>query len=86
MADLAAAHPGQVTLLGYNYLRSPAFQAARALVAEWVIGQPLAIRGVYDEDYSADPTLPWSWRMTHQGAVWARLAIWAAIWSASWSR
>lgn len=67
MADLAAAHPGQVTLLGYNYLRSPAFQAARALVADGVIGQPLAFRGVYDEDYSADPTLPWSWRMTHQG-------------------
>lgn len=66
MADLAARHPGQVTLLGYNYLRNPAFRAARALVAQGAIGRPLAFRGVYDEDYSADPTLPWSWRMTHQ--------------------
>lgn len=67
MADLAAAHPGQVTLLGYNYLRSPAFQAAQRLVASGAIGRPLSFRGVYDEDYSADPNLPWSWRMTHAG-------------------
>lgn len=67
MARLAAAHPGQVTMLGYNYLRSPAFQAARAMIADGAIGRPLAFRGVYDEDYSADPDLPWSWRMTHEG-------------------
>ncbi|SIT15427.1 Gfo/Idh/MocA family protein [Paracoccus saliphilus] len=66
MADLAADHPGQITLLGYNYLRSPAFQAARNMISEGVIGRPLAFRGVYDEDYSADPELPWSWRMTHE--------------------
>lgn len=67
MADLAAAHPDQVTILGYNYLRSPAFQAARALIAAGDIGTPMSFRGVYDEDYSANPDLPWSWRMTHQG-------------------
>ncbi len=67
MAEAAAARPGQVTLLGYNYLRSPAFQAARNLVAGGAIGRPLAFRGIYDEDYSADPSLPWSWRMTHEG-------------------
>lgn len=67
MAATAAAHPGQVTMLGYNYLRSPAFQAARSLIREGSIGTPLAFRGVYDEDYSADPLLPWSWRMTHEG-------------------
>ena len=65
MADLAAKHPGQVTLLGYNYLRSPAFQAARNMIRKGMIGRPLQFRGVYDEDYSADPALPWSWRMTH---------------------
>lgn len=66
MAHLAAQHPGQVTLLGYNYLRSPAFQAARAMIADGALGRLLTFRGVYDEDYCADPTLPWSWRMTHQ--------------------
>ena len=67
MAALAAECPGQVTILGYNYLRSPAFQAARDLVASGAIGTPTAFRGVYDEDYAADPTLPWSWRHTHAG-------------------
>ncbi|WJH38499.1 Gfo/Idh/MocA family oxidoreductase (plasmid) [Aliirhizobium terrae] len=67
MATAAAAHPGQATMLGYNYLRSPAFQAARKLIGDGAIGKPLAFRGVYDEDYSADPLLPWSWRMTHEG-------------------
>jgi predicted dehydrogenase len=67
MAASAAAHPGQSTMLGYNYLRSPAFQAALNMVHGGAIGTPLAFRGVYDEDYSADPLLPWSWRMTHEG-------------------
>ncbi|TNM59730.1 Gfo/Idh/MocA family protein [Aliirhizobium smilacinae] len=67
MASTAAAHPAQATMLGYNYLRSPAFQSARNMIRDGAIGQPLAFRGVYDEDYSADPLLPWSWRMTHEG-------------------
>jgi predicted dehydrogenase len=67
MAATAAAHQGQSTMLGYNYLRSPAFQSARNMIRDGVIGKPLAFRGVYDEDYSADPLLPWSWRMTHEG-------------------
>ncbi|WP_313618370.1 Gfo/Idh/MocA family oxidoreductase [Agrobacterium sp.] len=67
MAELAQASDGQKTILGYNYLRSPAFQSARKLIADGVIGKPMAFRGVYDEDYSADPLLPWSWRMTHEG-------------------
>lgn len=67
MAALAARHPGQVTILGYNYTRAPAFQAAVKMVREGVIGAPLAFRGVYDEDYCADPELPWHWRMTRAG-------------------
>ncbi|OCX62235.1 myo-inositol 2-dehydrogenase [Thioclava sp. SK-1] len=66
MADLAGRHPGQITMLGYNYLRNPAFQAACAMIAAGEIGELLAFRGVYDEDYSADPDMPWSWRMTHK--------------------
>ena len=67
MAAFAREHQGQKTILGYNYLRSPAFQSARDMIADGVIGTPLSFRGVYDEDYSADPLLPWSWRMTHEG-------------------
>lgn len=67
MAAVAGDYGGQVTLLGYNYLRSPAFQEAVRLLRTGAIGAPRAFRGVYDEDYSADPELPWHWRMTHEG-------------------
>ncbi len=67
MAALAARHPDQRTILGYNYLRSPAFQTARQMIRRGDIGTPHAFRGVYDEDYSANPDIPWSWRMTHEG-------------------
>lgn len=71
MAAVAQAS-GKVTLLGYSYLRSPAMRHAAALVAEGVIGQPIHFRGVYDEDYMADPALPWSWRLTRaQGGLGA---------------
>jgi predicted dehydrogenase len=64
MTALAQSRPDQVTILGYNYLRSPAFQQAVKLIESGAIGTPRAFRGVYDEDYMADPTLPWSWRAT----------------------
>lgn len=67
MAALAAARPDQVTLMGYNYTRSPAFQQAVNLVKDGAIGTPWSWRGVYDEDFCANPDLPWSWRMTHAG-------------------
>ena len=63
----AAAAAGRVTMLGYNYLRSPAFRHAQALLAEGAIGRPVHFRGSYDEDYMADPALPWSWRLTRAG-------------------
>jgi predicted dehydrogenase len=66
MKDLADQHPEQITILGYNYLRNPTFQEAIRLVRDGAIGEPKALRGVNDEDYSADPELPWSWRMTRE--------------------
>ena len=66
MTGLAASLPNQQTMLGYNYLRSPAFQAARAMIANGDLGDVHSFRGVYDEDYSADPTIPWNWRNTKE--------------------
>lgn len=60
----SAAASGKVTLLGYNYLRNPAFQHACHLLAQGAIGRPLQFRGWVDEDYQADAALPWSWRST----------------------
>lgn len=58
----AARDSGRVTLLGYNYLRNPAYTHAQRLLAEGAIGRPVQFRGWAEEDYQADPDLPWTWR------------------------
>jgi len=58
----AAGAAGVGTLVGYNYLRNPALIHARSLIRTGTIGRILQFRGVCDEDYMADPELPWSWR------------------------
>ena len=58
----AAREAGVVTLVGYNYLRNPAFTHAQRLIAEGRIGRVVHFRGWVDEDYQADPALPWTWR------------------------
>ena len=59
----AAAAKGVVTLVGYNYLRSPAIQYAKKLVDDGTIGQITSFRGIFDEDYMGDPDFPHSWRV-----------------------
>lgn len=61
MAEAARA-AGVVTMVGYNYIHNPAFTHAARLVQAGAIGRPVQFRGWVDEDYQADPDLPWSWR------------------------
>lgn len=58
----AAEKAGVVTMVGYNYLKNPAFTHAQRLIVEGAIGRVVQFRGWVDEDYQADPELPWSWR------------------------
>lgn len=58
----AAKAAGVVTMVGYNYLKNPAFTHAQRLIAEGAIGRVVQFRGWVDEDYQADPELPWTWR------------------------
>jgi predicted dehydrogenase len=62
--EMAAAvrQAGVKTLVGYNYVQNPAVFHARKLIADGVIGKIAYFRGVYDEDYMADPALPYTWR------------------------
>jgi len=64
----AAATAGKATALGYGYLQNPALQEARRLIAAGAIGTPFDFRGSVDEDYMADPALPWSWRLRARDA------------------
>lgn len=62
-ALVAAARAAKVTtIVGYNYLHNPMIAAAREIVTAGEIGTPLHFRGTHNEDYLADPDLPYSWR------------------------
>ncbi len=58
----AAAASGAVNMVGFNYIRTPASQHARALVHDGEIGQVTWFRGEHTEDFDADPTRPATWR------------------------
>lgn len=58
----AAEAAGVRTMVGYNYLRNPAFAHAVRLIGAGAIGRIVHFRGFVDEDYQADPDQPWSWR------------------------
>jgi predicted dehydrogenase len=73
MTEAARQAPQLRTALGYAYLRNPALQHARALIAAGTIGEVFDFRGSVDEDYTADPTLTWSWRMTAKDAGFGTL-------------
>lgn len=62
--DAAALQAGTATMVGYNYIKNPAFTHAQRLIEAQAIGRPVQFRGWVDEDYQADPDLPWSWRAT----------------------
>ncbi|GAB4387598.1 Gfo/Idh/MocA family protein [Albidovulum sp.] len=60
----AAERSGLANMTGFNYIRTPASQFARALVREGAIGRVTWFRGEHCEDFLADPERPANWRTT----------------------
>ena len=60
----AAETSGCVNMVGFNYIRTPASQYARQLVAAGEVGEVTWFRGEHTEDFYADPQSPASWRTT----------------------
>ena len=58
----AAKKAGAINMIGFNYIRTPASQFARKLVAEGAIGEVTHFRGEHTEDFYADPDAPATWR------------------------
>ncbi|CTQ31711.1 Gfo/Idh/MocA family protein [Jannaschia rubra] len=58
----AAEAAGAVNMTGFNYVRTPATQEARRLIAEGAIGDVTWFRGEHTEDFLADPDAPANWR------------------------
>ncbi len=64
----AAAKAGVANMVGFNYIRTPASQFARQMVADGVIGDVTWFRGEHTEDFMADPDLPANWRTETEAA------------------
>lgn len=63
LAMVAAAEAsGCTNMVGYNYIRTPASQFARKLIADGAIGEVTMFRGEHTEDFLADPAEPANWR------------------------
>lgn len=60
----AAEASGCVNMVGFNYIRTPASQYARKLIASGAIGDVTWFRGEHSEDFLADPQSPATWRTT----------------------
>ena len=59
---VAAEQSGCVNMVGYNFIRTPASQFARQIVASGEIGEITYFRGEHTEDFLADPATPANWR------------------------
>lgn len=60
----AAKASGVPNMVGFNYIRTPASQFARQLIADGEIGDITWFRGEHTEDFYADPNMPATWRTT----------------------
>jgi predicted dehydrogenase len=58
----AAAKSRCANMTGFNYIRTPASQLAREIVASGEIGEMTYFRGEHTEDFLADPATPPNWR------------------------
>lgn len=59
---MAQAAEGQISMVAYNYVRTPATQYARKLVQDGVIGDVTWFRAENAEDFLSDPNAPTNWR------------------------
>lgn len=64
----AAERAGVKTLVGFNYVRNPASQLAREIIASGEIGEVIHFRGRHNEDYLSDPTKPHDWHTFRETA------------------
>jgi predicted dehydrogenase len=59
----AAAQAGTVTMTGFVFRRVPAATLARDLVSAGFVGEVWSVRAAYLQDWLADPSAPWVWRL-----------------------
>ena len=59
----AVAKSGVTSIVGFNYLKNPAQAFAQQLVEARDLGEITLFRGTFDQDFLANPDVPFSWRL-----------------------
>ncbi|MBL3684213.1 gfo/Idh/MocA family oxidoreductase [Sinorhizobium meliloti] len=49
--------------VGFNYLKNPLIFLARDIIESGEIGEIRSFRGIHAEDFMADESVPWGWRL-----------------------
>lgn len=58
-----AEKSGVITIVGFNYLKNPAQAFAKQLIDSGELGDITLFRGTFDQDFLANPDVPFSWRL-----------------------
>src|SRR5215216_3643195 len=59
----AVKKSGVSSIVGFNYLKNPAQAFAQQLIASGELGEITLFRGTFDQDFLANPDIPFSWRL-----------------------
>ncbi|HEX2990160.1 MAG TPA: Gfo/Idh/MocA family oxidoreductase [Anaerolineales bacterium] len=54
---------GVTSIVGFNYLKNPGQAFARQLIESGELGEITLFRGTFDQDFLANPDVPFSWRL-----------------------
>jgi predicted dehydrogenase len=64
----AVEDAGVISIVGFNYLKNPAQAFAKQLIESGELGEITLFRGIFDQDFLADPDIPFSWRLDRRQA------------------
>lgn len=64
----AVEKSGVISIVGFNYLKNPAQGFAKQLIESGELGEITLFRGIFDQDFLADPNIPFSWRLDRASA------------------
>lgn len=59
----AVEKSGVISIVGFNYLKNPAQAFAKQLIESGELGEITLFRGTFDQDFLANPNVPFSWRL-----------------------
>ena len=59
----AVEQSGVISIVGFNYLKNPAQAFAKQMIESGELGEITLFRGTFDQDFLANPDVPFSWRL-----------------------